>query len=109
MNLPQLYFLLSQGGFELLGAGPDGFLCQFRFGDIVGEALDEQRPAILVSYDLRLRRAARAPCHGELARGTRRERAPCHAATRELVVAQFAVIGVQLIEPEKWIAQPLFL
>ena len=94
---------------ELFGRAPQGLLGPLALGDVEGDALQEQRPAMLVADH------AGFAMHPDLAVVARDEAifgAEVHArgaGAGEFVPPSCAVVGMQLPMPQERIAQPFLL
>src|SRR3989454_1255165 len=102
VDLLEQELLLAQGALDdLLGA--------LALGDVEGDTLEQEGPAGFVRDQPRL------AVHPDDLAGPgeetayRPERTSSRAAARELAIPQLAIVGVELPEPEHWIAHPFLL
>src|SRR5262249_52959864 len=109
MDLLEQHLLLAERRLDALRARAHRLLGPLRLGDVVGDALEEERVARIVPPPARL---AAHPDDVAVAReraelGAERPAGP--DAERELAIAAVAILRVELVEPEEGIAQPFLL
>src|SRR5262249_12355506 len=94
---------------DLLRTRPHRLLGPFRFRDVVGDTLEEERVTAVVAHDTRL-----APHPDDLPNTCERpelgaERTAAARPARELQMAELAIVGMELAGPQQRVAHPRLL